>query len=78
MTTAIEAVQANAASAENDDGDYFPILPQSHTQFEVRQKMISEAAYFLASRRDFEPGNELEDWLAAEVAIDQHLHNGPG
>lgn len=35
----------------------------------ARQKMISEAAYYRAQRRGFEPGRELDDWLAAEAEI---------
>lgn len=31
---------------------------------------ISVAAYFLAEGRGFEPGHELDDWLAAEDAIE--------
>jgi hypothetical protein len=27
---------------------------------------IAERAYFLAERRGFEPGHEVDDWLAAE------------
>jgi|CZKO01.1.fsa_nt_gi hypothetical protein len=34
-----------------------------------RQAMIAEAAYFRAQRRGFEPGHELEDWLAAEQEV---------
>jgi hypothetical protein len=30
---------------------------------------VAEAAYFLAQRRGFEPGRELEDWVAAEAQI---------
>lgn len=30
---------------------------------------VACAAYFLAKRRGFEPGHELEDWLAAESEI---------
>ena len=33
--------------------------------------MIAEAAYYLAERRRFETGHELEDWLAAEIEIDR-------
>jgi hypothetical protein len=33
--------------------------------------MTAEAAYYLAERRGFEPGHELEDWLAAEAEIQQ-------
>lgn len=31
---------------------------------------IAVAAYFLAEYRGFEPGHELDDWLAAEDAIE--------
>ena len=32
--------------------------------------MIEEAAYFLAQKRNFSPGYELQDWLEAERQID--------
>ncbi len=31
---------------------------------------VAEAAYFIAERRGFGPGHELEDWLAAEAEIE--------
>lgn len=34
-----------------------------------RQSMIAAAAYFRAEKRGFEPGHELDDWLAAEVEV---------
>lgn len=34
-----------------------------------RREMIETAAYFLAQKRGFEPGHELEDWFAAETEI---------
>lgn len=34
--------------------------------------MIADAAYFRAEKRGFQPGHELEDWLAAEQEIQQH------
>ena len=33
---------------------------------EQRHELIARAAYFHALRRGFEPGHELDDWLAAE------------
>ena len=30
---------------------------------------IALAAYFIAEKRGFEPGHELEDWLAAETEV---------
>jgi len=35
-----------------------------------RHHRIAVAAYFLAEHRGFEPGQELDDWLAAEDAIE--------
>jgi hypothetical protein len=43
---------------------------------EVREIMIAEAAYYIAERRGFEPGAELDDWLAAEAEIDRNLADG--
>jgi hypothetical protein len=40
---------------------------------EDRQSMIARAAYLRAERRNFAPGHELEDWLAAEAEIDRQL-----
>jgi hypothetical protein len=34
-----------------------------------REQRIRVAAYFNAERRGFVPGGELEDWLAAEAAL---------
>ncbi len=41
-----------------------------------REAMIREAAYFLAEHRAFAAGSELEDWFAAERAIDRQLAQG--
>jgi hypothetical protein len=34
-----------------------------------RMPAITEAAYFRAQRRGFQPGHELEDWIAAEQDV---------
>jgi len=36
-----------------------------------RHAMIAEAAFFIAQERGFAPGQELDDWLAAEREVDQ-------
>jgi hypothetical protein len=36
---------------------------------EQRRELIATAAYYMAERRNFEPGHEAEDWLAAESQI---------
>jgi hypothetical protein len=38
-----------------------------------RTTMIAEAAYFRAEKRGFSPGQQLDDWLAAELEIDRTL-----
>jgi hypothetical protein len=43
---------------------------------EARNAMISEAAYFRSAHRGFEPGHEVDDWLAAESEIDAALSRG--
>jgi Protein of unknown function (DUF2934) len=41
---------------------------------EDRYQAIAVAAYYLAEARGFQPGSELDDWLAAEAQIDNQIH----
>jgi hypothetical protein len=41
-----------------------------------RAALIARAAYFRAMDRGFGPGNELDDWLAAEAEVDAELLRG--
>jgi hypothetical protein len=36
-----------------------------------KRERVAELAYYRALQRGFEPGHEIEDWLAAEAEIDQ-------
>jgi len=59
------------------------VITQAERDKDVRQLMTAEAkdrtadlqsrialqAYFIAEKRGFEPGHELDDWLAAEAAV---------
>ena len=36
---------------------------------EELKEVIAVAAYYLAERRNFEPGHDLEDWLSAEAQV---------
>ena len=45
---------------------------------QARRAMIEQAAYLRAERRGFTPGNETEDWLAAEAEVDALLRAGNG
>ena len=40
---------------------------------DVRRQLVAAEAYFLAERRGFAAGHELEDWVAAEAAVDSRL-----
>ena len=40
---------------------------------ERRLTMIAESAYFRAQARGFAPGGELDDWLDAELEVDERL-----
>ena len=40
---------------------------------EHRLTLIAEAAYFRAQARGFAPGGELDDWLDAELEVDERL-----
>lgn len=50
--------------------------PNNHAGHElVREKMISDAAYFRAEKRGFEMGDSMVDWLVSEAEIDDVLRN---
>jgi hypothetical protein len=54
--------------------------PALAKQFESRaheqvRDWIAEAAYFRAEKRNFAPGAEVDDWLAAEQQIMEHLQH---
>jgi len=36
---------------------------------ERKSRMIAEAAYYRSEKRGFAPGEELQDWLAAESEV---------
>lgn len=47
-----------------------PVINQEiETMEEQTRLMIKEAAYYLAEKRGFAPGHELEDWLKAKTQI---------
>lgn len=53
------------------------IIPYLHPATDGwREPMIRRAAYLRSQNRGFQPGKELEDWLAAEHEIDQLIACG--
>jgi hypothetical protein len=67
-----------AAAPELTDGAAIAVLESATTASmsidpEVRRQLVAAEAYFMAERRGFAAGNELEDWVAAERAVDSRL-----
>jgi hypothetical protein len=40
------------------------------------QRLIAEAAYYRSERRGFQPGQEIEDWIAAEAEVRARMRGG--
>lgn len=57
-----ELVIASSYENQTSDLEIEAMEEQSHM-------MIQEAAYYLAEKRGFAPGHELEDWLRAKAQI---------
>ena len=66
------APRKRASAPAKDVGGPAFVDPQQRTT------LIARAAYFRAVERGFEPGHELEDWLAAEAQVDAELMRGTG
>jgi Protein of unknown function (DUF2934) len=70
-----------AALPELTDGAVMEVLESAQSEMaasmsidpDVRRKLVAAEAYFRAERRGFAAGNELEDWVAAERAVDSRL-----
>ena len=70
------------AAAELTDGAAMAVLESTQSAMiastsvdpDVRRQLVAAEAYFRAERRGFAAGNELEDWVAAEAAVDLRLH----
>jgi membrane-bound lytic murein transglycosylase MltF len=52
------------------------IEPDKFVDAGQKLALISEAAYYRAERRGFDPGHELDDWLEAEREIESALQKG--
>ena len=70
-----------ASAAELTDSGVFMVLESTRSETlasasidpDVRRRLVAAEAYFLAERRGFAAGNELEDWITAEAAVDSRL-----
>ena len=48
----------------------------AYVEPQEREAMFAESAYFRSAQRGFEPGHEVDDWLASEAEIDAALARG--
>ena len=55
--------------------NFYPLRfsPPTNPSDTERRSMIEAGAYLRAQQRNFAPGHELEDWLAAEAEVDNRL-----
>jgi Protein of unknown function (DUF2934) len=68
--TPFETPGANAS----DDADIPKVtFVGERLVYRDRTALIAQAAYLRAEQRGFWPGNELDDWLAAEKEVDAML-----
>jgi hypothetical protein len=67
LNTAAETETAGLAPAIADEA-----------QAEEMHHLVAIAAYYLAERRNFEPGHELADWLAAEAQVFAEVESAKG
>jgi hypothetical protein len=65
----METLQETQAAAQPDTLPETQDTSQGDIREDELKKRIAEAAYFLAERRNFEPGHEIEDWLEAEAQV---------
>jgi hypothetical protein len=65
---AVARIDDSVASAGMSEKELLRDIAAKHDEFCYR-RMISEAAYYRAEHRGFDPGHELEDWFAAEAQI---------
>jgi hypothetical protein len=74
---------AAASASELTDSAVMVVLEstqsgaEGHTAMDpdVRRQLVAAEAYFLAERRGFAAGNEVEDWVTAEAVVASRLQH---
>ncbi len=68
-------MQVTDAPVEVVENDQVSEETSAFLEGDRRHALIAEHAYYLAEQRGFEPGHELDDWLAAETNVEQTLES---
>jgi Protein of unknown function (DUF2934) len=63
----------SAAPVDLTDSGVFEMLASASVDPDTRRRLVAAEAYFIAERRGFAAGNELEDWVTAEAVVDSRL-----
>ena len=80
-TNGTKPTKRKKAAPELADGAEMAVLESgesvnsagAHIDAETRRQLVAAEAYLIAERRGFQAGRELEDWVAAEAAVDSRL-----
>jgi len=65
--------EATKESSSHPQGNYEYEQMIAEDAYADAKRMIAEAAFFIAERRGFIPGNEESDWLKAEIDVESSL-----
>lgn len=66
---AVASAANGVAAGARHDIDFAAMARAQIAAREPERDRIATAAYFRAMQRGFQPGHELDDWLAAEAEI---------
>jgi outer membrane biosynthesis protein TonB len=73
VTTKTAKVEAKPEIKQTVKKESAPKTATVSVSSEHRNHMIATAAYFIAQRRGFSGGYEVQDWISAEIEIDKQL-----
>ncbi len=68
--------KAPAKKAAISKAQATPTAVRPEVSPEQRHNYIEVAAFYVAQRRGFAPGNPLDDWATAEIEVDQLIVSG--
>jgi uncharacterized protein (TIGR02284 family) len=68
-----QSVGSQASGGGTGPESRFPHQNAKFPNEHVKRRLIAETAYFIAERRGFTPGYELDDWLQAEQEVEASI-----
>lgn len=73
---AVKKIPAKKAAPAKAKASAAPVAARPAVTIEQRQHYIQVAAFYVAQRRGFAPGNPMDDWATAEVEVDELILSG--